>query len=392
MQLATNDAELYGIESLRRRFGGLRIRDRGVIRPRFDGGDPNPGADLAMFRRRRLAARLGRKSGYSRSATMTVTRRRRRRGTSGPGVTTQHDQRMVYRKKNMPRRTKRRWRAFTRRVNFIEEKELGSRTVLFNQNIVSYSDKYTSGSGIMTVALYSQTSTYSWLSDLNQIAGLENVGNPTAAAGSTVDQQTKILFQSAVLDITLRNNCINPATGAIVSTFQLEVDIYEVTCRKDFVVGASAATIYATLGLAIDAEQAAERALNGIGSSIRPTDRGATPWECTSALSKLGLKIYKKTKYFIPAGNVITYQMRDPRKHKMTFRDIGTEAGPNRPGLTRWLLINYKMIPGIFLSATDAQERISVGITRKYMYKVEGVRENRSAYNYSGSATVVSPT
>lgn len=391
MQLASNNAELYGIESLRRRFGGLRIRDRGVIRPRFDGGDPDPGADLAMFRRRRLAARLGRKSGYSRSATMTVTRRRRR-GTSGVGVTTQHDSRLVYRKKNMPRRKKRRWRAFTRRVNFIEEKELGSRTVLFNQNIVSYSDKYTSGSGIMTLALYPQTSTYSWLSDLNVIAGLENAGNPTAAAGATIDQQTKILFQSAVLDFTLRNNCINPQSGLSDNSFQLEVDIYEVSCRKDFVVGINAGTIYGTLGLAIDGEQASERALNGVGSSIRPTDRGATPWECTSALSKLGLKIYKKTKYFIPAGNVITYQMRDPKKHKLSFRDIGTEAGPNRPGLTRWLLINYKMIPGISLGATSAQERISVGITRKYMYKIEGVMESRSSYQYSGSATVISPS
>ena len=55
-----------------------------------------------------------------------------RRGSSGVGVTNQHDRAFVYRKKRMPRRRGKRWMKFSRKVHFVAEKDLGTRTIVMN--------------------------------------------------------------------------------------------------------------------------------------------------------------------------------------------------------------------------------------------------------------------
>lgn len=403
MQLASKPTELYPepnpIWRLRQTFGGLRIRDRGRVRPRYNGSDPNPGGRIEMARNRMRRTRMGiRARLYMRNRTRLG--QRQKRGKSGMGVTVQHDSRRIYKKRGMPRYKKRRWRAFTRKVNFIEEKELGTRTVLFNSQVVGLQDGGSTYHGVVSLSLYSQSSTDQIHNDLNQISSLENTSNPTAAAGDTVDPQSKILFQSAVMDVTIRNTAqFNNGTlaspiWAFDSSLQQEVDVYEVSCSKDFVVGSSTATFYPNVGNAVYNEQGYEKTINNSGSRCNINQRGVTLWECPSALSKLGIKIWKKTKYFIPNQNVITYQVRDPRRHKFTFRDISTEGGANRPGHSRWLVIVYKLVPGIVIGFDQNQcrEKLDIGITRKYMYKVEGVKENRSRWINQTGITMISPS
>jgi len=324
------------------------------------------------------------------SGSMTMTRSRQRM-SSGTGITTQHDRRQVYRKRNMPRRKKRRWKKFINRVHAVAEKELGSRTWLANNSIVC--GNYTANQqGVLTLALYPLQSTNNWLNDLNTVAGLENVaGNPTTAAGITLENSTKLLFQSAIHDVTIRNTSfVREESGTpLDSRAKLELDIYEISASKDFV---NATTSYGNLGSLFNTEEAFVKVLNASGSTIKIDSRGATPFEIPFALGRYGVKIWKKTKFFIPNGDTITYQVRDPKRRVSTIKDLSNENGANKPKWTRFLFIFFKIVPGLTIGAQVGEygEQITVGSTRKYFYKVEGANDDRDRYD-AGTASVTSP-
>jgi len=228
----------------------------------------------------------------------------------------------------------------------------------------------------LTLGLYTMQSTQSWLSDLNQISSLENPGNPTAAAGSNVSKSTKYLFQSGILDITIRNSTyFGTATGGYVAEATMEVDVYEIIASKDFQQNGSNMD---HLSQAFTDGTDNTDNIGGAGTQIKIESRGAGPWEMNLALSRWGIKILKKSKYFIPGGGTITYQMRDPKRHVVTSREMERELGCNKPGLTKFVYIIGKVIPGFTLAEPSAfVERLQVGVTRKYLYKVEGISEAR---------------
>lgn len=336
-----------------------------------------------------LASRYG--PGLLRAAQQKAARylsytktRRGRKITSGIGITTQHDQRNVYRKKTMPRRKKRVWKKFVKKVQFISEKELGTRTVVLNSSI-SQSNSTSGQHGVLSLNLYGQKSTNVYLSDLYYMSTYENIStDPTAAGGAYIDKQSHMFFNSAVMDITIRNTSTkwDGSTQTIASECQLELDIYEISCKQDF---ATSGTNYQNLGSALQNEGNQEQKLKNVGNNLTILQRGATPFDSPTALSRLGVKVYKKTKYFIPAGNTITYQMRDPRRHSCLIRELNDEEGANKPKWTKWILCVYKLVPGLTIGAASGasvtyQERIQVGCTRKYMYKIDGVMENRNGY------------
>lgn len=330
-----------------------------------------------------LAGRITRRVANRVANSYTQTTNRRRFVRAGQGVTTQHDRRIVYSKKSMPFRQKKRWKSFKRKVNAIAEKELGSRTALFNlgfddNNIIPGNHSQ------LTFALYPQESTLSRLNDLANIVASENVGNPTEAAGITIESSTKFIFQSGILDLTIKN-----ASTRVVSIDplqlegfgKLELDVYEMTMSR------YASTESATFSFMAQVLNTNIVDTKGIGGSTNEIDinfRGATPWDMTYALGRFGIKILKKTKFFIPNGDTITYQIRDPRRHVVTRKGILDDGGFNKPGLTRILFIIYKVVPGSVIGPTttvgNVQEAISVGCTRKYLYKLEGANDDRTRY------------
>lgn len=307
---------------------------------------------------------------------------------------TNADMRGVYRKKRMPRSKKRRWRGFIRKVNAISEKELGTRTVLFNDSIVqSYNNP--AQQGVLSLALYSfRNASVGYLNDLQQIGSFENTGNPTQAAGITVDPSTKYMFQSAVMDLTIRNTSQRVLT--LAPTYEndpncsLELDIYEVSMNMSASdIGGVISSLSGVLN-AYDTNQ-----IGGTGSGISIEDRGCTPFELPVPLGRFKIKIWKKTKYFIPAGQTITHQIRDPKRHVIRNGDLSSSTGNDgyhRPGWTRNLLLIYKAVPGITLGTAigNSLAQISVGSTRKYMYKLEGANEDREKY-ITNSYSVANP-
>ena len=78
----------------------------------------------------------------------------------------------------------------------------------------------------------------------------------------------------------------------------------------------------------------------------------------------------------------MTYQVRDAGRHVTTVGYLEDSLGPNKPGWTRHIFMIGKSVPGTNLgTGIDQQtELLTVGVTRKYMYKVEGLNESRDEY------------
>lgn len=296
---------------------------------------------------------------------------------SGIGITTQHDVRRVYRKRSMPRRKKRGWKNFVNKVNAVDEKDLGTQTFLFNTAVSAA--VVTDAQILLSAALYSdKSSTATWLNDLRQMSGKFNTGNPTAAADLTVQNTTKIIFKSAVLDITIRNMSDN-GSGTLLD-IPLEVDVYEITMSR----GEDDSSVVADTDLQSFLRRGSDDTLQIGGGTNVANDlsidvRGATPWECPQALSMYRMKILKKTKYFLSSGQTFTYQMRDPKRHVMSYAKMTRGLSCNVNGLTKWILFVGKPVPGVTPSATVVP-KLSFGITRKYMLKIEGFSQDRDYY------------
>ena len=319
-----------------------------------------------------LARRTRMNSG--RSYTQTKTKKRK---SSGKGVTFQHDRQLIYQKRRMPYRKKKKWIAFKQKVNAISEKELGTQTVVFNRrkefNYVNMNNH-----GLFTLALYPNTSGETWLNDIRYLHQMDNTNDPTSIDGTTVDETTKYMFQSAVLDVTMRNTSFS-AEG-LDRDCSLEVDIYEMTMSRKAVKGTTQITDLKDVfsdGYT-DTKDIKNTGVSVVTAGITPEKRGVTPFDCPQALAKYRIKILKKTKLFISNGQTSTYQMRDPTRHVVTRARLGETPGVNMPGMTKFLYITFKAVPGIDVPATTPQ--LDTGITRKYMYKIEGRNATRDLH------------
>lgn len=306
---------------------------------------------------------------------------RKKNAPSGRGVTSEHPRQFIYAKRRMPRRRARRWTRFTRKVRAVEEAGLGSRTAVFN-NAVTLTTTTANKQVIGGVALYPMKSTSAWLNDLNNISGLENVAaNPTTALGQTVEGSTKMFFKSGVLDITIRNTSNDGgAPEALLTDATLEVDIYEITVKNSFSdnsgLNYNTCQEYFTRG-----DQVTKDLAGGPGTStLSLDDRGVTPWDLPYALSRNRIKIWKKTKFFINVGQTITYQLRDSKRRVTSVERLAQTLTCNMNGWTKHVFFIAKFIPGFQVSATVVPE-LTIGCTRKYLWKVEGIRDDRDYYN-----------
>ena len=82
-------------------------------------------------------------------------------------------------------------------------------------------------------------------------------------------------------------------------------------------------------------------------------------------MSKFKMKILKKTKYFIPYGDVVTYQIRQSK-----IRTLGHSVYRNNSPTTRYthgVYIVSKPVP----AEASQEHQYTVGCTRKYKYVVD---------------------
>lgn len=316
-------------------------------------------------------ARRGIQTAFRNGLSMTGTMRRK--STSGVGVTSQYDRRLVYRKKMMPRRYKRRWKRQVRRVNAISEKSLGSRTVVRN-----FSDQYslTLSSGNAAVqfcnayALYPMKDTGT--SHMNDLAIIGSDGQVTSS--------TKLLFQSGVIDFTVRNSSYTNVSGQVVPS--LEIDVYEITAGKHFWTNGSGEGY--SLNTVFDQGMTDQGVISTtpVSTAISRQSRGWTPWDAPPALSQYQMKIWKKTKFFLSPEQTFTYQYRDPKRHVFDFQNIPNSTSQNAPGMTRFFYFVWKPVTGYtYVDPYTTVAQLSVGVTKKYLYKINALQGDNNAYN-----------
>lgn len=306
-------------------------------------------------------------------------RRRTLGATTGQGITDQHDRSRIYKKKFMGGRKKRTWKRFVRKVNAVAEKTLGSRTAVFNRS-VTFTNTTAGNQGLGYMALYSLQGVESWMNDLNNISATENQGDPTSAAGINIAGSTKFLFQSGILDMTIKNNTQRIELEGNIG-ISIEMDVYEIVSSKkwaDLNAGTSIQDIPAAYGEA----EAEVKDINGASGGVNLAKRGCTPWDVPHAISKYGLKILKKTKYFLGPQQTMTYQIRDPKRRPITQDFLAESTGGNMRKWSRHVLIVFKSVPGFTIGTGTGEvtEQILCGITRKYFYKLEGANQDRDAY------------
>lgn len=291
--------------------------------------------------RRRRAVRGGRRLGRPISGT------RRSRPTIGKGVTNQYDVKTIYVKKRMPRGKRRAWVKKIRQVTAIQLKNTGTKTIVRNSTV---SEPFTgNGQKFYAVHLYGKNGVPGAF--VNRETATNDLGTIFANDPTTVNGTAKAFFGSGVLDMTFHNN----------GSTKLEVDLYVIyhgTQRNDY-ENFHAAEAQAT---------GVTPLISGFGSSLSLNLRGTTPFDLP-ALIKQGMKIYMKKKYFLDIGEVGTFQYRDPKNRVFSTQNIVrsiTTPSYVYDGVTKTFLFIWKNVSG---SNEEAENSLSVGVTRKYMYK-----------------------
>lgn len=287
---------------------------------------------------------IGRRIGnrISRSFTGTQTQRNNR-PTAGIGVTGQYDRKLIYRKRNMPKFKKRRWRKFINRVHAVAERELGSNTIVFNSRVVTTNSAAASQlvSHFACYGAFGGTGVNPSLNDLRYIGALNNQGNPTIADGVSVQKSTRYFFESAIMDITIQNTSyiLSQALAPVyASECKVECDVYEILVRRSMLTESNGSVTNA-LDLnqlyafnPADTPAVKDNNTSPTTNEIFITSRGATPFDMTYATSMFGIKVLKKTKYMLAQGETVTYQYRDPKRRSCERADLFAEGGFNKRG------------------------------------------------------------
>ena len=232
-------------------FCVMEITANGRQLPRFGNY-----SDVLARATNRVRNMLGRRrrfdTGFSRAtrmrpryATRSFTRSNRRRPTSGRGITDHYDRRLIYRKRRMPRYMRKRWRGFVKKTLAVSTKLLGTKTVVYNKQLVSSLDVKTvsNSQDVNAVSLYGvegdNTSMLGYR-DLNNISDLMTSINNTGT----------VFFGSAILDLTVTN--VNRYYDGVSSSpwnWKNEIDVYEISFKRELNRASVGGVIYKKLNL-----------------------------------------------------------------------------------------------------------------------------------------------
>lgn len=336
-----------------------------------------------MDRYRPYISAVGRavKTGYQYYQYRTLTKNRR--GTAVSGVTTQHDSKTQYRRRRAPRRVRRRARRAMRRFIARNMKLVGTRQYLANTSgtVSSAVGKQAWDSFILYG--YGPSVGAADARGYNDINAL--VANDTMLSNTVNDPSnrfsggnTRCYFDTGIFDITFQNNT-NVTIGGVNQGAGVEMDLYEfIVTRKIDAADASNGANGITYHNFISNMYGNDNLRQGAGLfQIDPQNRGATPFEFGTQLYQAGIKITKKTKYFVPFGNTVTYQMRDSRNHEFSTRDMANNAQPGTT-FSRGIFVIAKILPASQAADPTGVVNIAFGCTRKYKYKVFSSAPDRS--------------
>jgi len=172
--------------------------------------------------------------------------------------------------------------------------------------------------------------------DMTRLAAADTTSFPAGA---------KVQFTNAVLDVTFTNYGANT----------IELDIYEFYYRRTANYDNLGGLIAALLGTSPN-----------IGVGLSASTVGWTPFQCPG-LGKY-IRITKKTKYFIPVGDQITYQSRDNRNRVYSTTETVTDngVGEQKKFFTSGIFCVQKGVPTA--ANGSGTTGLAFGATRTYNY------------------------
>lgn len=280
------------------------------------------GIDLAYDRSKKFIKEKGQaimrkaKSGWKRfKATMAKAPRKR---VIQPRTTTeQRDSRVGYVKRRMPRRMRRRWKSFTRKVQHVML-QMGA-TQTFSQKFA-------------TLKSYAADQQNYWGYMLGGVSATNNdellkafrVAYGSALPLADLDDY-KLFIKSLCLDIQFNNNSTDNKTSI--------VEIYHLRCRKSYNTATALDTQFLDTFNEIPAQ-------SGFTRSI--TDPGYTPFQ--NSLFCSYWTIAKKEQIQLGPGELSTMQIRIPYNRMMYGKKLETNPA-QIAGFTRGLLFIVKGEP-----------------------------------------------
>lgn len=287
-------------------------------------------------------------------------------------VTRQHDYGKQYRYKKMPRYKKRRWRKFINRVQAVQLKQAGLRTVVFNNKF-----QCSNGAGFqfaVGLGLYGVNGTLdqtgfatlgvAGFRDLYRIFRNDPDIEQTGVPPGNIPKSGKLQFGSGVLDVTLRN---------LSADIEIELDVYYGWFKKD----SSPSGALINDNPVVEFQNAPVDLVNTGNTAIGLDTRGATLFDKPSGISDTGYHITKKFKMILAPGQSTFLQHRDAKNYMVDWTNV-SDCSYARKGLTFGMWLLFK--PSVTAS-DDAVATLGVGCTRKYSYAVVEDNIDRIAYN-----------
>lgn len=308
----------------------------------------------------------------------TQTRHKGKRTSESAPITYDNDFKTDYRYRRMPRRKRRRWVRFVKKVNHVTlRRQQGLQKVLFTTNNLVTTNVNTTG--FTDAVLYPiDGDSPTGAADVSQIfrghlgSSVYNSMNDLSVVGNA---EKRLQFESAQLEVTLRN------MGSDIAI----VEVYYCRTRKEHGQTSSSAFnrlsgIY-QLGFVKQQQIFDLESSLVVGSGIETaTTIGTTPFQSPRFCQHF--KILKRKKYQIAVNNMISFILKDPK-------DRMIEAGATRgkicmPGLTHGYLIQIYGAPSVQagpppVPVTAQPATVLVTTTRKYGYYMPIYSKDQSA-------------
>lgn len=299
---------------------------------------------------------LGTAASLAYRAYNSYTKTKSRNIRSRENVTTgQKDFTNQYRFKRMPRRKRKKWVSFKRKVNAVVNKRT-SRTFLFNDALniddttVSHLSPHFAS---VCIAGCNGTEDSSSATTIHQQAGFRDLKKIIDALGSGQMTNRRFYCKSMILDVTLFNHGNRP----------VEIDVYDIAANKDVTLGNSIAsnlTSYPTNDFYQVYESGASlQAVGGIVGSVL-ANRAFTPFSIPVCSSLL--KIYRKRKFMVPPGSSVFLQRRVSKD--WCFNSSGKDDMSMLKGITQGFFIVGKSV--VNPDVVDSNFGLSIGASRTY--------------------------
>lgn len=277
---------------------------------------------MAKFNRKRKVSTYGKgfvaaaRGAYKIARRVQRTRQllRPRIGSATP-LTSQHDTRLVYRKKSMPRRQRARWVNFKRKVTAVEYGNLNLNNVTMVQ--IQYCNATMNRTSFTAAMIYGINGSPGSPGDIppfgvSGTASMDDVFDVLSnkyAVGGTAMNGRRFLFGSACMDIH--------ATNIGDSTLILEA--YEIYAKQTYtptLTSYDGPEDIFTQGLGLDYQ-----VMPNTPQTPSALRLGTNPFNCK--LFSQYFTVKSKRRIQVTPGELVSFQMRDPRNYFISGNNLG---------------------------------------------------------------------